>query len=243
MQQHMDNLKKLQQIEDEILDLKTTRGCLQKEEEKLTTELTAIQAEVQRLQSTLDDSAKDVRELRNALAEGQEKVVKSEKRLLEIRTVKEQMAVTREKETAKQSNRELQEMIKEKESEIDRLTKEKEEREITLEELRERTEARHGEIAPQLANFDQALGEKLDHRVSLLANLPSNVRRRYQILVEQREGTAVVEARNSACMGCHMKLPPQFFNSLFLKQEIQSCPHCNRFLFIEDEREKQAPGA
>ncbi|NLV24587.1 MAG: hypothetical protein GXY54_07360 [Deltaproteobacteria bacterium] len=239
----MENLKKLQQIEDHILELKATRDRLQKEEQLMTTEVTAIQTEVDRLHANLEDSSKGIRELRSVLAEGQERVVKSEKRLLEIRTVKEQMAVTREKETAKQANREVQEKIKEKENEIDRLKKEKEEREMVLEELQERVNNRHAEIAPQLADFEQTLGTKMSHRVSLLATLSPGVKRRYQILVEQRGGTAVVEARNSACMGCNMKLPPQFFNSLFLKQEIQCCPHCNRFLYIHGEEEKPASGA
>jgi len=240
VQQQMENLKKLQHIEDEILDLKATRDRLQKEEQELTTELTSIQTEVERLQSSLDTAAKEIRDFRSSLAEGQERVVKSEKRLLEIRTAKEQLAVTREKETAKQSNRELQEKIKEKEGEIDKLSQEKAEREASLAELQGKTTARHEEIAPQLAEFDQALSEKMDHRVSLLANLSSNIRRRYQILVEQRGGTAVVEARNSACTGCNMKLPPQFFNSLFLSHEIQCCPHCNRFLYIQRNDEQQA---
>jgi len=181
--------------------------------------------------------------LRNALAEGQEKVVKTEKRLLEIRTVKEQMAVTREKETAKQSNRELQEKIREKENEISRLTKEKEEREIALESVQEKFSANDAEIAPQVAGFDKTLTEKMDSRGNLLAKLPSNIKRRYQVLVEQRDGMAVVEARNCACMGCNMKLPPQFFNNLLLSEGIQTCPHCNRFLFIQEQEEKQAPEA
>jgi uncharacterized protein len=53
--------------------------------------------------------------------------------------------------------------------------------------------------------------------------------------MERRAGVAIVEARNGTCLGCNMQLPPQMFNSLFRTQEIQSCPHCNRLLFVEKQ--------
>jgi hypothetical protein len=69
----------------------------------------------------------------------------------------------------------------------------------------------------------------------LLKDLPVQLRKRYQLLFDRRGGMAVVEARNGACLGCNMHLPPQLFNSLFQTQEIQSCPHCNRLLFVSSK--------
>ena len=61
------------------------------------------------------------------------------------------------------------------------------------------------------------------------------LRKRYQLLLDRRGGVAVVEARNGACLGCNMHLPPQLFNSLYLAKEVQTCPHCNRLLYVEKE--------
>jgi predicted nucleic acid-binding Zn-ribbon protein len=69
----------------------------------------------------------------------------------------------------------------------------------------------------------------------LLNQLPVTLRKRYLLLMERRGGVAVVEARNGACLGCHMHLPPQMYNSLFTLQEVQSCPHCSRLLFVRNE--------
>ena len=62
--------------------------------------------------------------------------------------------------------------------------------------------------------------------------VPKALRKRYKLLMSRRAGVAVVEARDGACTGCHMHLPPQMYNSLFVVQEIQTCPHCSRLLFV-----------
>jgi len=46
----------------------------------------------------------------------------------------------------------------------------------------------------------------------------------------------VVEVRNGTCLGCHMNLPPQFFNELQRARDIRLCPNCHRILFWRPER-------
>ena len=52
-------------------------------------------------------------------------------------------------------------------------------------------------------------------RETLTTQLPVALRKRYELLMSRRGGVAVVEARDGACLGCHMHLPPQMFNNLF----------------------------
>lgn len=235
MQQKMDNLVELQQIEDEISDALAARRKLENEGLELTSELEKIQEVVDKLTVDLEAIEKEKRELQDAIVQGQEKIKKSEKKLPEIRTPKEYMAVMKEIDSAKKANHEVQEKIKLKDSDIEVVTREKEESENTLNEVRAKVEERNAEISPKIAEFDQNLIAKAESRELLLNKLPSSLKRRYQILIEQRGGVAVVEAKGGACLGCNMRLPPQFFNSLFNSKEVQSCPHCNRFLFVKSE--------
>jgi predicted nucleic acid-binding Zn-ribbon protein len=229
----MDNLVELQQIEDEINETLAARRMLEKEGMELTSELDKIQEVVDKLTADLEAAEKEKRELQEVFAQGQDKIRQSEKRLPEIRTPKEYMAVMKEIDAAKKSNHEVMEKIKLKEEEIGAASREKEESDLTLEEVREKLDAKNAEISPKIAEYEQNLNAKAESRESLLKNLPSSLKRRYQILIEQRGGVAVVEAKDGACLGCNMRLPPQFFNSLFSSGEIQSCPHCNRFLFVK----------
>ncbi|MBR5347094.1 MAG: hypothetical protein IK129_05590 [Deltaproteobacteria bacterium] len=229
----VEELIKLQAIDNEILEIKTLRARLQTEERELFAGLDELQSEVARLQAELGDAGKVIQDLQVVLADGQEKIVKAEKRLLEVHTVKEQNAVTKERETAKQANREAQERIRELENGNVQLQEEKTEKEQAIAEIQERAGARSAEIAPQIAQFDQQLEEKQQSRAVLLDKLPAPLRRRYEQLIELRNGSAVVAARACACTGCHMRLPPQFFNSLYHSTELNSCPHCNRILYLD----------
>ena len=113
------------------------------------------------------------------------------------------------------------------------LEKDREEKAAECAEASARVEARQQEIAAALGEFDQTLGSGEGRRDALLGGLPAPLRKRYQMLLDRRQGVAVVEARNGTCLGCNMHLPPQLFNSLFTATEVQACPHCNRLLYLE----------
>jgi hypothetical protein len=228
----MELLKELQEIDQELSKVRQSG-------KELETERSALNADVERVQGMVDSLAADGealrsqrRELTQALVLEQENVKKAESRLPTIKTQKEYVAVLKEIDTAKKMNKDIEDQIRAKDGEIEVLKKEQEEKEGELASLREKVDSRQGEIAAVLAEYAQTESEKGSQRDVLLKDLPVQLRKRYQLLFDRRGGMAVVEARNGACLGCNMHLPPQLFNSLFQTQEIQSCPHCNRLLFV-----------
>lgn len=232
MQEQMELLKELQEIDQELSKVRQSG-------KELETERSALNADVERVQGMVDSLAADGealrsqrRELTQALVLEQENVKKAESRLPTIKTQKEYVAVLKEIDTAKKMNKDIEDQIRAKDGEIEVLKKEQEEKEGELASLREKVDSRQGEIAAVLAEYAQTESEKGSQRDVLLKDLPVQLRKRYQLLFDRRGGMAVVEARNGACLGCNMHLPPQLFNSLFQTQEIQSCPHCNRLLFV-----------
>lgn len=232
MQEQMELLKELQEIDQELSKVRQSG-------KELETERSALNADVERVQGMVDSLAADGealrsqrRELTQALVLEQENVKKAEGRLPTIKTQKEYVAVLKEIDTAKKMNKDIEDQIRAKDGEIEVLKKEQEEKEGELASLREKVDSRQGEIAAVLAGYAQTESEKGSQRDALLKDLPVQLRKRYQLLFDRRGGMAVVEARNGACLGCNMHLPPQLFNSLFQTREIQSCPHCNRLLFV-----------
>jgi hypothetical protein len=231
----MELLKELQEIDQELSKVRQSG-------KELETERSALNADVERVQGMVDSLAADGealrsqrRELTQALVLEQENVKKAEGRLPTIKTQKEYVAVLKEIDTAKKMNKDIEDQIRAKDGEIEVLKKEQEEKEGELASLREKVDSRQGEIAAVLAEYAQTESEKGSQRDALLKDLPVQLRKRYQLLFDRRGGMAVVEARNGACLGCNMHLPPQLFNSLFQTQEIQSCPHCNRLLFVSSK--------
>lgn len=235
VEQQMELLKDLQGLDQELSRIRENRQKLEGEQQEIVAELGRVQAMIDSLAADIAVLEERRGELRQALLLERSNVEKAEGRLPEIKTQKEYLAVLKEIDAAKKINKDLSDRIQERENEIAALEQEKAEKEQELSDLKARVEARCGEIRQSLEESGKELEEKSSQRENHLQPLPVALRKRYQLLMERRAGIAVVEARNGTCLGCNMHLPPQLFNSLFRADEIQSCPHCNRLLFVDKD--------
>jgi uncharacterized protein len=233
VQEQMRLLKELQDLDQELNGIGQRRRKQEDERNTLCAEQERVQGMVDSLTGDLETLQSERREIAHALELEQENVKKAEGRLPAIKTQKEYVAVLKEIDTAKKMNKEFSDRITGKDGEIATLAREKEEKEGELAEVSSRVESRRTQIDVNLAEFDRTLADKGAQRENLLQQLPLPMRKRYQLLMERRAGLAVVEARSGACQGCHMHLPPQMYNRLFTTDEVQSCPHCARLLFVK----------
>jgi uncharacterized protein len=235
VQEQMQLLKELQELDQELNGIGQRRRKQEEERSALCAEEERVQGMVDSLAGDLETLQAQRREIAHALVLEQENVQKAEGRLPTIKTQKEYVAVLKEIDIAKKMNKEFSDRIQDKDAEIANLSREKAEKEGELAAVSERVGSRRAQIDVNLAEFDQTLTGKGAKREGLLQQLPVTLRKRYQLLMERRAGLAVVEARSGACQGCHMHLPPQMYNRLFSTEEVQSCPHCSRLLFVRHE--------
>jgi len=69
-------------------------------------------------------------------------------------------------------------------------------------------------------------------RERLLNALPKSMASLYgRISARIRDGVAVAEARNGACMACFMALRPQAMAQVRRGEEVVTCDNCNRILY------------
>jgi predicted nucleic acid-binding Zn-ribbon protein len=230
--EQIELLKALRELDHELNSIRQQRRELEKEQAELNSEKERIQIMVDGLDEEIDKLQSQQAELQQGLAQEESNIQRSEERLPEIKTQKEYLAVLKEIDATKKMTKDLTAQCDEKLARIADLQAEKEEKLGQLEELKARSEARGNEITEALGACDKMLEEKAGQRSTHFDPLPKQLQKRYALLMERRGGVAVVEARDGNCTGCHMHLPPQLFNSLFLEPQIQSCPHCNRLLFV-----------
>ncbi len=235
MQEQLQLLRDLQDVDRQKLEVDQQRQQELKVQGQLQEEVDRLQEMVDSLAGQIDELEGQKRELQHALTQEQDNISRSEGRLPQIKTQKEYVAVLKEVDTAKKLSKELENQIAAKDEELSTLAADKAEKDQELAGLAEQSDKRYNDIESTLAELDGQLSELGRQREILQKELPTALRKRYDLLLKRRSGLAVVEARGGACLGCNMHLPPQLFNSLFVAKEVQSCPHCNRLLYVTEQ--------
>jgi predicted nucleic acid-binding Zn-ribbon protein len=225
-------LKALQALDCERRELIQQRQQLADEQAGLQGELDRVQAMADSLAGTIAARREERQELLGKLEHERGLAARAESRLPQIKTQREYLAVLKEVDTAKKQIKDLGDQVAAKDRDLEALNADKGEKDGELAELGEQTAARQAEIDAVVATLEAGLADHGRQRDGLTAQLPVALRKRYDMLLERRNGQAVVEARNGACLGCHMHLPPQLFNRLYVAKEVQNCPHCNRLLYL-----------
>jgi len=231
--EQMNLLKELQEIDQEISTIEKSQQGYRQELDSFGVESARVQAMLDELSAELAVLQKDEAQLQQDLLRERDNIARVEGRLPEIQTQKEYVAVLKEIDMAKKANKDLDEQLLAKLQEISSLEEDLQEKEAELAGINEKAEARTAEINELLAESDTALEKRKETRESVTKDLPTALLRKYQTLFKRRGGLALALASNGACLGCNMQLPPQQFNSLLRETEMQTCPHCNRLLYVE----------
>lgn len=232
MQNQLQLLRDVQELDKEKQVIEKQAKVSTLELESLRSETDRLQEMVNRLAAEIDGLEGEKAELAAALTLEQQNIERSEGRLPQIKTQKEYVAVLKEIDTAKKLAKELQVKIDARNEGLTSLCADKAEKDRELAAGEEQVKSRSEEINLVLADLNGKLEKMVQQRTRFLNELPKTLCKRYELLLSRRDGLAVVEARNGACQGCHMHLPPQMYNSLFLVSEVQPCPHCNRLLYV-----------
>lgn len=233
MQEKINLLRELQEIDQELAEITAVRTRHEGELQGLTAEQERIQGMVDELSTQLEELQKEEAFLQQEMLGELDQIEKVESRLPEIQTQKEYVAVLKEIDMAKKASIDTQTKATDKEKEIAELEADLDEKQSELATVSEKSEARQAEVATLLKENDKKASTRQATRDSLAKDLPTPLLRKYQQIFSRRGGLAVARVVEGACLGCNMHLPPQQYNRLHQGTELQSCPHCNRLLYIE----------
>lgn len=233
MHEKMNLLRELQEVDQELAEIAEVRAKHESELKVLDADRERVEQMVAELTAQLDELQHEEAQLQQEQLAEKDQISKVEARLPEIQTQKEYVAVLKEIDMAKKASLETQGKISEKEKEISELQSDLEEKQTELNALSEKSEARQAEVVEVLSGNDAKAAARQSTRDSLAKDLPKQLLRKYQQIFLRRNGLAVARVEDGACLGCNMQLPPQQYNQLHRGTELQSCPHCNRLLFLE----------
>jgi predicted nucleic acid-binding Zn-ribbon protein len=235
-----NNLKLLAELQ--IIDLKLDSRNSEKEEflkelAVLDEKLEAARGGISVKQAEMDELELGKKELEGNLDAETDNIARSEVRLKDIKTQKEYQAVSKEIAAAKKIKAELEEQLLQKIARIDELKAEIAAMEVALKYLEENIDSRKLEAQQKIDAIEAGINADIAGRESMLGEIQPSLLKRYAMLRAKRQGLAVVEARNGSCLGCNMNLPPQVYNDLYKTENLVTCPHCQRMLFLRQDEE------
>lgn len=230
MQEHIENLQKLQTVDlrirelteglrkypSEINDLK--KGLLEKEES------------IQLKETSLSELKTERDGLESSLRSNQEAIKNSEVRLFSIKTHREYEALQKEITDARKENLEIEDRTISVMTEI-------EETEATLSDEKENYATLKEQYSLQILEKEEKILELEISREpaereksEIVSRINPKILPVYE-KVFKKNSRALALAENEKCTSCNINIPPQLYNEILKRLELVQCPNCKKILY------------
>jgi predicted nucleic acid-binding Zn-ribbon protein len=227
-------LEALQEIDSQIDGYERDMMRLPLEIQETAKTLVVLRRDISDATTKSSTVEKELRKREQELALEQEKIKRSERRLLSIKNQKEYNALSREVKLGKKVAAEIEEAILEFMSQLEALKKTLERKENEYAECEATLLAKKAEAEQVTARSQEALTALKAEREKVTAQVESDFLKKYRTL-KQARGNAVAEMQNGTCTGCHMAIPPQLNIRILKQEEMITCPNCHRILYVKPE--------
>ncbi len=171
------------------------------------------------------------------LAELSQKLEDNSKKSAEIKTEREMKSLQLEEEIAK-------EQVTFANEEIQRLDKiievKKEQIEVANTSLTELTASLtnvKSDVDAKLATINKERQAEFIKKEKLLGTVNQKGLAFYQKIRRWAKNSTVVPVEEQACMGCHMVIGDKVFSDVIRADDITTCPHCGRILYVKPNEE------
>lgn len=232
MRDQLKSLRELQEEDRKIHELQKTRDAIPAKINEMRANLDALHAILEKERAQLSEVERFRREQDREMKAQNETLNNSKNKA--ARNTKEFNALQREVEAQKKTQQEREEELTKLGSVIEESSKSIAAHEAEYKKLFDEVTEQDRIAREKVTKLDQELTTIRQNRTALAKKLPNLVLARYdQILKRRKDGVAVVGARGGACMGCHMNLPPQLFNTVIKGQTFELCPSCHRILYYD----------
>ncbi len=221
---------------------------LHEQASRLQVELDKIPVEIKELENGLEgrklqfDSAKEALDLhKKQLREGEQdlraiedKILKAQEKLMEVKTNDAYSAASSEVEGQKGQKAKVEDRMLELMQRLEAENTVYKEAESVYLEFETAFKKEKGELDSIAARLKGELDEVLSKRASLAEGLDPLTSQLYKRVCHQIKAP-IVEASQAMCSGCRIRLRPQLYNQILSQADVYQCPSCSRILIIKEK--------
>jgi len=232
----LELLWELQKIDLGLKSIKEEKDRYPKEMNKLDEKQKVERERIEKEREKIESLEKTRRQKEGQLNLEQEKIKRAEGKMSEVKTNKEYQALLSEIDAIKEANSRIEEEILRIMDEIDEVKRDLSKREKDVGATLEKIEAERKKLQEKMARDEKVWDGQMERREVLSKQIESKLVKLYNTLKEKRQGVGVVGVKHETCQGCFVNVPPQMFIEVQKNNALVRCPHCNRILYWEGDR-------
>ena len=219
----------IRRLQAEIESIPQRRAEIEKEFDQRAFEIRA-------LEERRDNARNERTRLETETFEQKQRAERGDRNLMSAKKQDEYTAAIREADAARKQISAYETQILEQMETAEQAEKELQERAPEVEKLGQDMDARRKDFEEQTQALQRQLEAARAERERLTNELPKATSALYKRIAGRiRDGVAMAEARNGACMACYMALRPQIMSEVRRGQEVITCDNCNRILYYSPE--------
>ncbi len=201
---------------------------LQKNFEDKKTNLNGLNEKLKQLQVK-----RKAQELELQVKEGE--IKKAQTTLFSIKTNREYQAKLKEMEGSSADKSVIEEEILKNFDEADTLKLEVDKEDVFLKGEEQKLNQEKKLVDDRLKEIEQLLEGLNLKRNQVTPSLEKKILTKYEHILKNRNGLAVVPIKNEACQGCFMNTPAQVTNEIKGHKAMVICEVCARILYLEED--------
>lgn len=226
----------IRRLQAEIESIPERRAEIEKEFDQRAFEIRALE---ERREAAFHERAR----LEKEIFDQRQRAERADRNLMAAKKPEEYTAAIREADAARKQISAFETQILEQMEVLEQAEKELKERAPEIANLRADLDARLKSFDDDAENRRRQLDQARAEREQVINQLPKGMGALYKRIASRiRDGVAMAEARNGACMACYMSLRPQVMADVRRGQEIITCDNCNRILYYAPDKKAQPVG-
>lgn len=233
-----DQIKRL--VELQAMDIEVYRFKVQLREKPA--EIKALDAEFEAKKSGLKQREEELKAIQLAqknnegeLKVKEEAIVKADGQLLQLKTNKEYQIKLLEIESIKADKSLIEEKILLGFDQVEAARKAVDAERAVIASCEKEFAVRKKKIEDDIAIAQDQMKVKESQRSRLTPDVRPDLLARYERILENKEGLAIVPVVDRACGGCFMHLTEQRINEIKRRDEIVTCDMCARIVYLPDD--------
>ena len=231
MKAQVNILIRLQSLDNEKRSLQATLDSVDGRKASIEGPLIEHEQAWQRKKEKLEDLRKTYRDREHEVQTHRHQIEKSEEKARSVKTNKEYQSILKEinelKKKISNIEDEMLENLEQVESIEIEVEHDKNELKLIQSDIRKKIRAIEDEAIVTQENLDILL----KNRATVLEGLSPVVLAYFEKVRAKVGHLTVAAVKDAVCQGCHVNIPPQFYNELQRYEQLVQCPNCQRIIY------------